>query len=102
MIQEGVPEKVMTANKENYQRILEKTIAGHEAAGEVPSVLLHSCCGPCSSYVLEYLYRFFPVTVFYFNPNIFPEEEYAMRVREQERFIQEFPTKYPVSFLEGD
>ncbi len=98
----SISKTTMTINKENYQKVLESTIAGHEEAGEVPSVLLHSCCGPCSSYVLEYLSQYFSVTVFYFNPNIFPEEEYAMRVREQERFIQEFPTKHPVSFLEGE
>ena len=68
----------------------------------MPSVLLHSCCGPCSSYVLEYLSQFFSVTVFYYNPNIYPEEEYRMRVREQKRFIEEFPVEKPVSFMEGD
>ena len=88
--------------KKNYQRILEDTIARHGAAGEVPSVLLHSCCGPCSSYVLEYLSQHFALTVFYYNPNIYPEEEYRLRAREQERFIGEFPARHPVSFIEGD
>lgn len=87
--------------KENYQKILEATIARHEAEGEVPAVLLHSCCGPCSSAVLEYLSRHFRITVFYYNPNIYPEEEYRMRAREQERFIGEFPAEHPVSFVEG-
>lgn len=89
-------------NKENYQRILEDTIARHEKAGEVPTVLLHSCCGPCSSAVLEYLSRYFHITVFYYNPNIYPEEEYRMRVREQERFVGEFQAEYPVLFVEGE
>lgn len=82
--------------------MLERTIEFHVTRGQVPSVLLHSCCGPCSSYVLEYLSQFFSVTVFYYNPNIYPEEEYRMRVREQERFIKEFPVEKPVSFIEGD
>ena len=70
--------------------------------GKVPSVLLHSCCGPCSTYCIESLSSDYDVTVFYYNPNIYPDEEYMMRVREQERFIKEFPTVRPVSFIEGD
>ena len=50
-----------------------------------------SCCGPCSSYVLEYLSRYFAITVFYYNPNIYPPEEYEHRVKEQQRFIAECP-----------
>ncbi len=69
--------------------------------GEVPALLLHSCCAPCSSYVLEYLSEYFQITVFYYNPNIYPPEEYAFRAKEQERFIRELPTKYPVRFIEG-
>ncbi len=73
-----------------------------EPEGKVPSVLLHSCCAPCSSYCIETLSEEYEVTVFYYNPNIYPDEEYFMRVKEQERFIKEFPTKYPVRFIEGD
>ncbi len=65
-------------------------------------LLLHSCCAPCSSYVIEYLSQYFEITVFYYNPNIYPDEEYYMRVKEQQRFINEFPTKLPVGFIEGD
>lgn len=86
--------------KENYQKILDETIAGLEERGEVPKLLLHSCCAPCSSYVLEYLSNYFYITVLYYNPNIYPEEEYYHRVAEQKRFIKEFPTKYPVTFVE--
>ena len=89
-------------NKVNYQKELDKLIKKLDEEGSVPSLLLHSCCGPCSSYCIEYLSQFFNITVFYYNPNIFPEEEYYTRVKEQERFIKEFPTKYPVSFIEGD
>ena len=89
-------------NKINYQRELEQLIKEIEAEGKVPTLLLHSCCAPCSSYCIEYLSQFFAITVFYYNPNIYPDEEYFHRVKEQQRFISEFPTKHPVSFIEGD
>ena len=93
-------------NKINYQRVLEQTLeqiqVQTEQTGDAPTLLLHSCCAPCSSYVLEYLSQYFCITVFYYNPNIYPEEEYRMRVREQQEFIRRFPAKYPIRFLEGD
>lgn len=85
---------------ENYQKSLEKIIAGISEE-RPPRLLLHSCCAPCSSYVLEYLSNYFEITVFYYNPNISPETEYRMRVEEQERLIRQMPFKNPVSFLEG-
>ena len=88
-------------NKINYQKQLETIIARHEANGEVPTLLLHSCCAPCSSYCLEYLCNYFRITVFYYNPNIYPEEEYAKRVQEQKHFIERLPAKYPIQFVEG-
>ena len=88
--------------KENYQRILDKTIEQLEKEGKVPTLLLHSCCAPCSSYVLEYLSEYFKITVLYYNPNISPKEEYEARVREQKRLIGEMDFTYPVSFLEGN
>ena len=69
----------VNAMKENYQKILDETIAGLEERGEVPKLLLHSCCAPCSSYVLEYLSNYFYITVLYYNPNIYPEDEYYHR-----------------------
>ena len=89
-------------NKINYQKELDKLIAKFTEEGRVPSLLLHSCCAPCSSYCIEYLSQYFHVTVFYYNPNIYPDDEYYHRVKEQQRFINEFPTKYPVDFIEGD
>ncbi len=89
-------------NRINYQREMEKIIAEHEKRGEVPTVLLHSCCGPCSSAVMERLTPHFEVTVFYYNPNIYPEEEYAHRIREQERLIGCFPAEHPIHFLAGE
>lgn len=73
--------------KENYQIILNKTIDEIQKNNTVPSLLLHSCCAPCSSYVLEYLSEYFDITIFYYNPNISPEEEFYKRVSEQKRLI---------------
>ena len=61
-------------NKKNYQKCADALIEGVLESGKTPSLLLHSCCGPCSSYVLECLAEYFNITVFYYNPNIFPEE----------------------------
>ena len=92
----------MQNQKINYQKKLEELIAREQKEGRVPTLLLHSCCAPCSSYVLEYLSEFFRITVLYYNPNISPEQEYEARVAEQKRLISELPVKYPVSFLAGD
>lgn len=86
----------------NYQKELEKIIEKHLQEGEVKSLLLHSCCAPCSSYCLEYLANFFDITIFYFNPNISPLEEYQRRVEEQIRLIGELPVPHKVSFIEGE
>lgn len=90
----------MRAQK-NYQKMLEATIAGLKEQNRVPTLLLHSCCAPCSSYCLEYLSQYFHITVDYYNPNIYPEEEYHMRVQGQQRLIRELPAKYPIAFREG-
>ena len=89
-------------NKINYQLELDKIIDSLNKEGQVPSLLLHSCCAPCSSYCIEYLSNYFSITVFYYNPNIYPDQEYYHRVKEQEEFIKKFPAKHPVSFIEGD
>ncbi len=91
----------MNQPKINYQKELDKILEGLEKEQRVPTLLLHSCCAPCSSYVLEYLSRYFRITVFYYNPNIYPEDEYAKRTLEQQKLIREMKLKYPVSFLEG-
>lgn len=88
-------------NKRNYQRELDVIIGQITEEGRVPSLLLHSCCAPCSSYCLSYLAQYFHITIFYYNPNISPEEEYQKRVDEQQRLISELPTKYPVKFVQG-
>lgn len=83
----------------NYQIILDDTLKNLEG---VPKLLLHVCCAPCSSYVLEYLANYFYITVFYYNPNIDTFEEYEKRRLESERFTKNFKTKYPVKFVSCD
>ncbi len=85
--------------KVNYQLILDKELEKITALDKRPGLLLHACCAPCSSYVLEYLEKYFDITVFFYNPNISPESEYLHRVGEIKRLISEMCPR--VSFLEG-
>lgn len=89
-------------NRINYQRELDRLLEQLEREGKTPSLLLHSCCAPCSSYVLEYLSRYFLITLLYYNPNISPEEEYRRRAAEQQRLIEALPAAHPISFVEGE
>ncbi len=93
-------------NKRNYQKELEKIIEGLPgSSGPVPRVFRHSCCAPCSSYVLEYLCKYFYITVFYFNPNITEAEEYQKRAAEQKRLIEAYNGQekgYSISVVEGE
>ncbi len=86
----------------NYQKELDKLLEHLAEQEETPSLLLHSCCAPCSSYVLEYLSRSFCITVFFYNPNIYPEEEYRFRESELKRLIREMRFPNPVGILEAD
>ena len=86
----------------NFQKELDKIIEENQKNGIVPKLLLHSCCAPCSSYCLEYLSQFFSITIFYYNPNISPENEYIHRVEEQKRLISELPAKHKISFAESN
>lgn len=88
----------------NYQKELDKIIEKLKMGEpyKPPKLLIHSCCAPCSSYVLEYLSEYFSITIFYYNPNIYPADEYEKRVKEQERLISLMPLKNPVTFVEGD
>ncbi|MBO5352263.1 MAG: epoxyqueuosine reductase QueH [Lachnospiraceae bacterium] len=85
----------------NYQKELEKQIEKQQREGVMPSLLLHSCCAPCSSYVLEYLAPYFKITDFYYNPNISPKQEYEERREELKRLIAEMGLSGQVEFLEG-
>lgn len=102
-------------NQANFQKELEKildrlpvwdsTEGKSEDAITLPTLFLHSCCAPCSSYVLEYLCKYFRITVFYFNPNISENAEYRKRVEEQKRLIAAYNAAgkgYPISIVEGD
>lgn len=86
-------------NKINYQKILDKEIEKIQKEKEKKTLLLHSCCAPCSSYVLEYLSKYFEITDLYYNPNIFLEEEYIYRSNELRRLIDEMPAKIPVKYI---
>ena len=89
-------------NKINYQIELDKIIEKNKREDITPSLLLHSCCAPCSGYTIEYLSNYFNITVLYYNPNITPKEEYEKRKSEQIRLINSMPTKNKVSFLDCD
>lgn len=83
----------------NYQKETDKIISGLN--GEKPKLLLHVCCAPCGSYVLEYLSEFFKITAFYYNPNISSQEEYQKRAAELKRLISEMPAENPINYFEG-
>ncbi len=89
-------------NNINYQKWLDKKTDEISKSGIIPTLLLHSCCAPCSSYVIEYLSTYFSITVYYYNPNISPREEYLHRAEEQKRLIESMPVKNSVRFIEGD
>ena len=88
-------------NKINYQNQLDRIIENIDP-DKPPRLLLHSCCAPCSSYTLEYLSRYFDITVYYFNPNISPKQEFDKRFEEQKRLISQMPFKNSVTLVEGD
>lgn len=87
-------------NKINYQNQLDRIIE-NISPDNPPRLLLHSCCAPCSSYTLEYLSRYFDITVYYFNPNISPKQEFDKRFEEQKRLISQMPFKNSVTLVEG-
>lgn len=92
-------------NRRNFQKELDSLIGSLPKDESAPSLLLHSCCAPCSSYTLEYLSLYFRITVLYFNPNIMRKEEYEKRVGEQARLIEVLnekeETANKISFMAG-
>lgn len=84
--------------KIDYQKKLEEIL---NKIKEPKKLLLHSCCAPCSSYVLEYLSKYFKITVFYYNPNISIKEEFEKRLKEQVRLINEMDTVNKIDIIEG-
>ena len=94
-------ERGIFVNKKNYQLELEKIIKS--ITGEKkPTLLLHACCAPCSSYVLEYLNEHFDITVYFYNPNINTEKEFYFRQSELRRLISQMPLKNPVKLIETE
>ena len=85
----------------NYQLETDRILA-QLPEDHVPALFLHSCCAPCSSYVLEYLSQYFNITLFFYNPNISPESEYLHRKAELKRLVQELPLGHPVRIVDGD
>ena len=88
-------------SKRSYQKEMEQIIAAQSSALRVPTLLLHSCCAPCSSAVLERLTPYFDLTVFYYNPNISPQTEYEKRVSEIRRLVREIPKVHEIRLIEG-
>ncbi len=85
--------------KRNYQKELNEVLANLQ---EKPRLLLHCCCAPCSSYVLEYLQEYFQITLIFYNPNITEEEEYRKRKNELKRYVAEVPYGDNISFIDAD
>ena len=86
----------------NYQIILDETLKEIVKNKKKPKLLLHVCCAPCSSYVLEYLNKYFDITVFYYNPNISTKEEYNKRYNEEIRFVKEYPFDNKIKVINGE
>lgn len=86
----------------NYQLILEKILENIKKSNLRPKLLMHACCGPCSSYCLEYLSKYFDITILYYNPNIYPNEEYNRRFNELKIFLKQFPSACKIEIMEID
>ena len=88
--------------KINYQLEMERELARIAESARRPRLLLHSCCAPCSSYVLECLNRAFDIDIFYYNPNISPREEFDRRVAELQRLVARLPHENDMRVIVGD
>ncbi len=89
-------------NKINFQKELDRVIEQNLADNKTPTLLLHACCAPCSSYCLEYLSQYFNIIVYYYNPNISQKSEYEYRLAEEKRLISEMKFKNSVTIVEGE
>ena len=88
--------------KENYYLLFENQLNRIKEKGKVPTILLHSCCAPCSSHVITFLKEYFDITIIYYNPNIYPYEEYKKRKEEQIRFLNEIKSKNKLNIIDCD
>lgn len=86
----------------NYQKKLDEILEDITKKNITPKLLLHACCAPCSSYVIEYLSKYFSITIYYYNPNIYPENEYQRRINELKKFINNYKTINKVTFIEEE
>lgn len=86
----------------NYSKFLEEILEDIDNKNIKPKLLLHSCCAPCSSYVIEYLSKYFDITIFYYNPNISPISEYLKRKEEQIRLIKEIKSTNKLNIIDCD
>jgi len=84
----------------NYQKVLDEILISIENGNKTPKLLLHACCAPCSSYVLEYLSKYFEITIYYYNPNIYPETEYQRRMNELKKFISNYKSINKINLIE--
>lgn len=85
----------------NYQKELEIILDNLESSNFIPKLLLHACCGPCSSYCIEYLSKYFDITILYYNPNIYPDKEYMRRLDELKRLIHQIPHVNKLELIES-
>ena len=83
----------------NYQLKLEEIINNLDNCDTRPKLLLHACCAPCSSYCIEYLSKYFDITIYYYNPNIDTKEEFDKRVNELNKFVSSFKVDNPVKIV---
>ena len=88
-------------DSQNEQKNLDVLLSRLREEGRIPTLFLHACCAPCSSYVLEYLSKYFRITVFFYNPNIYPSEENRIRADELSRLICALPAENPITLMEG-
>lgn len=86
--------------KQNYDLIMEQEIKKITREGRKPTLLLHSCCAPCSCAVIEYLLQHFEITIFFYNPNITFEDEYKIRLEEQKDYLKK--RGYNIEVIEGN
>ena len=86
----------------NYNKEMENILESLKKENKIPKLLLHSCCAPCSSHVLSVLTDYFDITIFYYNPNIEPFEEYEKRKQEEIRFIEQYPNKNKLDIIDCD
>lgn len=89
-------------NQVNYSKKTESIIENNKREHILPSLLIHACCAPCSSACLEYLNKYFKITVFYYNPNISPKAEFDKRLAEEKRLLLSMPFENAVDIIEGE